>query len=119
MPSIEPVTARLRPAHDRGRDLVPRLLRPAEGQWYCTDDDPDGEFDSVDPVRADEDLAAYHASVERARAAIDGRGLDDLAPGSTKLISLLWVFQHMIEEYARHNGHADLLRERIDGVTGD
>ena len=32
--------------------------------------------------------------------------------------SLRWVYVHMIEEYARHNGHADLLRERIDGVTG-
>ena len=34
-------------------------------------------------------------------------------------ISLRWVYLHMIEEYARHNGHADLLRERIDGATGD
>jgi Protein of unknown function (DUF664) len=31
---------------------------------------------------------------------------------------MLWVYVHMIEEYARHNGHADLLRERIDGSTG-
>ncbi len=30
-----------------------------------------------------------------------------------------WILVHMIEEYARHNGHADLLRERIDGVTGE
>jgi hypothetical protein len=34
-------------------------------------------------------------------------------------ISLRWVLVHMVEEYARHNGHADFLRERIDGVTGD
>ena len=33
--------------------------------------------------------------------------------------SLRWILTHMIEEYARHNGHADLLRERIDGATGD
>jgi hypothetical protein len=33
--------------------------------------------------------------------------------------SLRWVLTHMIEEYARHNGHADLLRERLDGVTGE
>jgi len=73
----------------------------------------------VDPARADADLAAYHASVDRARAAVEGRDLDGLAPGASRPISLRWVFQHMIEEYARHNGHADLLRERIDGVTGD
>ena len=34
-------------------------------------------------------------------------------------ITLRWIYLHMIEEYARHNGHADLLRERIDGVTGE
>ena len=33
--------------------------------------------------------------------------------------TLRWIYLHMIEEYARHNGHADLLRERIDGVTGE
>jgi len=34
-------------------------------------------------------------------------------------VSLRWIYVHMIEEYARHNGHADLLRERIDGAIGD
>ena len=34
-------------------------------------------------------------------------------------VSLRWILVHMIEEYARHNGHADLLRERIDGAVGD
>ena len=34
-------------------------------------------------------------------------------------IDLRWVYMHMIEEYARHNGHADILREQIDGATGD
>jgi Protein of unknown function (DUF664) len=47
-----------------------------------------------------------------------GRSLDDLIPKASKPTSLRWVYQHMIEEYARHNGHADLIRERIDGVTG-
>jgi Protein of unknown function (DUF664) len=92
------------------------------GEWYSTDDDPDGGFDSVDPSRADEDLAAYHASVERARRAVEGRSLDDISPepgDNGEAVSLRWIFQHMIEEYARHNGHADLLRERIDGATGD
>jgi hypothetical protein len=89
------------------------------GVWYCTDDDPDGDFDMAEPTCAHADLAAYHASVDRARSAVEGLGLDDLAPGSSEPVSLRWVFQHMIEEYARHNGHADLLRERIDGVTGE
>ena len=35
-----------------------------------------------------------------------------------RIMSLRWVYTHMIEEYARHDGHADLLRQRIDGATG-
>jgi uncharacterized damage-inducible protein DinB len=91
-----------------------------EGEWFSTDDDPEAAFDSVDPANADADLAAYHASVERARQAVIGRDLDELSPApDDEPVSLRWIFQHMIEEYARHNGHADLLRERIDGATGD
>jgi hypothetical protein len=92
-----------------------------EGAWYSTDDDPDGCFNAVDPSRAQADLAAYQASVQRARAAVEGRGLDDISPvpDDGRPVSLRWVYLHMIEEYARHNGHADLLRERIDGATGD
>jgi Protein of unknown function (DUF664) len=93
--------------------------RKPERDGYATPDWPDGEFDLVDPANAEADLAAYHASVKRSRAAVAGRSLDELSPGSAKPISLRWIYQHMIEEYARHNGHADLLRERIDGVTGD
>ena len=50
------------------------------------------------------------------RRAVPGRDLPDRRDATR--ISLRWVYVHMIEEYARHNGHADLIRERIDGVTG-
>ena len=55
-----------------------------------------------------------------ARAVTVGCALDDtfVHPQRGIAINLRWVYVHMIEEYARHNGHADLLRERIDGVTG-
>jgi Protein of unknown function (DUF664) len=86
---------------------------------YYSADNPDADFEDIDPDRADDDLAAYRSSVERSRAAVAGRGLEELTPDSAAPISLRWVYQHMIEEYARHNGHADLLRERIDGATGD
>jgi Protein of unknown function (DUF664) len=50
-----------------------------------------------------------------ARASLD----DEFTMGSwCRRVSVRWVYVHMIEEYARHNGHSDLLRERIDGVTG-
>jgi hypothetical protein len=91
------------------------------GDWYSTKEDPDACFNAVDPSRAEEDLATYRASVERARAAVGGRALDEVSPepDEGRPVSLRWIYLHMIEEYARHNGHADLLRERIDGVTGE
>jgi len=57
---------------------------------------------------------------ELARQAAATRGLDGtfvLRDGTTR--NLRWIYLHMFEEYARHNGHADILREQIDGVTGD
>jgi len=101
--------------HQFDRQPIPDL--------YCTEEFPDGEFDNADPAHADEDLARFRASVVRARAAVAGLNLDQLethenaSPDGPH--SLRWIYQHMIEEYARHNGHADLLRERIDGATGD
>jgi Protein of unknown function (DUF664) len=46
------------------------------------------------------------------------RALADTGRFMDQDVSLRWIYVHMIEEYARHNGHADLLRERIDGATG-
>jgi hypothetical protein len=88
-------------------------------QFFSSPDNPEADFEDLDPRQADRDLAVYQASVIRSRAAVIGRSLDDLIPGPGKPTSLRWVYQHMIEEYARHNGHADLLRERIGGATGN
>jgi hypothetical protein len=74
-------------------------------------------FNSLDPDRADDDLASYLASVERSRAAVAELSLDEVMAEDG--VSLRWIYLHMIEEYARHNGHADLLREAIDGATGE
>jgi uncharacterized damage-inducible protein DinB len=94
-------------------DGQPRTL------FFGTETEPEADFEALDPARADDDRVAFLASVDRARAAVAGRDLDELSPVRQVPTSLRWVFQHMIEEYARHNGHADLLRERIDGATGD
>jgi hypothetical protein len=87
---------------------------------YCTDDNPDGDFDDVDEADPEADFATFAREVESARDVAAGRSLEEtfVHPRHRKNISLRWVYIHMIEEYARHNGHADLLRERIDGVTG-
>ena len=69
---------------------------------------------------AEADFAAFAAECALAREAAAGRSLDDTFQ-HTQLgtMDLRWIYVHMIEEYARHNGHADILREQIDGVTGD
>ncbi len=88
---------------------------------FVVDEDPDADLhdvDHADPATAFDVLAA---EVEAARDAAARHGLDDsfVHPRTGTRLTLRWVYLHMIEEYARHNGHADLLRERIDGVTGD
>lgn len=84
--------------------------------WDYVPDSTEGG-DDVDVAHADDDLASYLASVERSRSAVAGVSLDEPIPGED--YTLRWVYLHMIEEYARHNGHADLLRECIDGATGE
>jgi hypothetical protein len=86
---------------------------------YCTTERPDADFDDVDTADAEADLATYRAEVELARQAAAAKDLDATFERPHGPLDVRWTFVHMIEEYARHNGHADLLRERIDGVTGE
>ncbi len=87
---------------------------------YYSDDDPNQDFDSLDGVPAEE-FAVWRAECERSREIVSkAESLDTTGThrASGKPISLRRIVVHMIAEYARHNGHADLLRERIDGATG-
>jgi len=90
------------------------------GFLFSSEADPDGEFDHVDDADPEQDFATYLREIDLARAAAAGRGLDETFhhPHRDEQVSVRWVYVHMVEEYARHNGHADLLRERIDGQTG-
>jgi hypothetical protein len=63
-------------------------------------------------------LGTWQAKAARARELCAARALTDTGTFMGQAVSLRWIYVHMIEEYARHNGHADLLRERIDGTTG-
>ncbi|WP_155056687.1 DinB family protein [Streptomyces blattellae] len=93
------------------------------GPLYYSDADPDGEFRLTEADTWDEARATWQAEIEVARRNAARFGLDDLSEGkhrrTGKRFNLRWLYTHMIEEYARHNGHADLIRERIDGSTGD
>jgi uncharacterized damage-inducible protein DinB len=88
---------------------------------YSNEADWDADFNGVDDADAEADFAAYRSEVETARAVVKDRSLDEtfVHPRINEELSVRWVYVHMIEEYARHNGHADLLRERIDGATGE
>jgi uncharacterized damage-inducible protein DinB len=80
----------------------------------------DEAWDEVDTADVAEALAGWHAACDESRAAVAAApSLDVTAIDGDERFSLRWIMTHMIEEYARHNGHADLLRERIDGATGE
>jgi uncharacterized damage-inducible protein DinB len=88
--------------------------------------DPDQtgqDFEALDDADPAANIAAFRQEIEHARAAVAGRQLDDVVPSHghhpERTRDIRWIYLHMIEEYARHNGHADLIRERIDGVTGE
>ena len=98
------------------------LLDQEQPDPYCTPENPDGDLLDGTPATAEADLAAYREQVAAARDAqaswseLDGpvRGRRGGEP-----LNLRWILTHLIEEYARHAGHLDLLREAIDGRTGE
>jgi len=101
------------------------LTGAPERELYSSDDDVDYEINAIEDATADEAYAEFVKACATSRGLADGRSLDEIVDytgrdGKTVYrYSLRWIMTHMIEEYARHNGHADLLRERIDGAVGD
>jgi uncharacterized damage-inducible protein DinB len=80
------------------------------------------DFHDIDDADAARDLDMYQREIDAARLAVDGKDLDVVVPSRAdhpeRTRDIRWIYLHMIEEYARHCGHADLLRELIDGATG-
>jgi uncharacterized damage-inducible protein DinB len=109
------------------------FLRSLQGQepgppWNTIDwdADPDWEWRTAAEDTPEQLVALWRDTVDRARSAVD----EALADGGMSRLarrawpdgrspSLRWIICHMIEEYARHNGHADLIREQVDGATGE
>jgi uncharacterized damage-inducible protein DinB len=88
--------------------------------------DPDWEWHSAAEDTPEQLFALWQDAVARSRSLVAeapaDEGLDGLARrawNDGRAPSLRWILVHMIEEYARHNGHADLLRESVDGLTGE
>ena len=96
-------------------------------RWWLAGEGPtarwEGDEDfAVDGADVAEAFDYWRDECENARQVLARfDSLDDVGAGQKvgAGISVRWTLQHMIEEYARHNGHADLLREAIDGTTGD
>lgn len=96
------------------------LLRDREAPFVFYDPAvEDSDLVPLDDADWDADLAAWQAECEASRRAAAGHGLEDtgvVRDGGE--CSLRWIYAHMVEEYARHNGHADLIRELVDGAVG-
>jgi len=92
----------------------------AEPLFYSSEEDPDFEWNSLDSGLKDT-FDLFSSITQRINVAVRSRSFDDRSIGIDSdggLRTLRWIYIHMIEEYARHNGHADVIREMIDGVTG-
>lgn len=85
---------------------------------YCSDDNPDGDFAGLTPADVAPSVAAWQAEQRRAdEGLVAVRSLDERGVNGDNTVR--WLLCKVIQEYARHNGHADLIRERIDGATGE
>ncbi len=89
----------------------------AAGDWEA---DPDWEMTSAANFTPEEIIADFETTRQRVNAISADMDLDHTGTRSDgTVVSHRWVLVHLIEEYARHNGHADLIRESLDGSTGD
>jgi uncharacterized damage-inducible protein DinB len=85
--------------------------------WY-DESVEDSELVPLDDADWEADRTAWEAECEAARRAAAAHDLDDTGLRRGQPCSLRWIYVHMIEEYSRHNGHADLIREMVDGQVG-
>ncbi|HEY2794958.1 MAG TPA: DinB family protein [Micromonosporaceae bacterium] len=92
---------------------VPTVFNP-----QARPDGPDSGFDLLPGATLADAIAMWQREIATSREICAARSLTETGRFMDTDVSLRWVYIHMIEEYARHNGHADLIRERIDGATG-
>ncbi|MGV0744414.1 DinB family protein [Mycolicibacterium sp. XJ870] len=81
-------------------------------------DGHDGGFDPALDITFGAVCRTWQSEIQQSRANCAGRELEATSPFMGGEVTLRWIYAHMIGEYARHCGHADLLREKIDGTTG-
>ncbi|MFD0068706.1 DinB family protein [Streptomyces sp. NPDC056690] len=96
-----------------GEQAAPPIYAP-----QADPDAPDGGFELAKGATLGDAVATWQGEIARARENCADRALSDTGRFMDQDVNLRWIYVHMIEEYARHNGHADLVRERVDGTTG-
>ena len=94
------------------------LREPGAPEIWAEEGVEDSELVPLDDADWDDDVAAWQAECAASRAAARRFGLDDTGLRRGEPCTLRWIYAHMVEEYARHNGHADLIRELVDGSVG-
>lgn len=92
-----------------------------EADMFSRTDDPDEEWNDLASDTGPAAFDRWRAEVARARVAVAATDLDAVFTrrDTGERVSARWILIHMVEEYARHNGHADLLREAVDGEVGE
>jgi hypothetical protein len=83
------------------------------------DGDADGDFHPPTNATLDDALTTYWDVIAESSRIFAAAALDDIEANTRATYSVRWILVHLVEEYARHCGHADLLRQAIDGATGD
>ena len=96
-----------------------QVLADADVPFLFDKVDHDFEFRLTDEDTVAAVLDRYTEECARSRSVVEAMSLDDVARRRKRDMSVRWVLTHMIEETARHAGHLDLLRESIDGTTGE
>ncbi|MFP3916020.1 MAG: DinB family protein, partial [Actinomycetota bacterium] len=91
--------------------------REVEFPW--SEEDPDAEFRLEEGDGAGGLIRFYREECDASRQIVATSSLEDTVPSRRGDLSLRWILIHMIEETARHAGHADLIREMLDGSVGD
>ena len=94
------------------------LLRQPDLPRIYDPDRQDLDLAPLDNAVWADDLATWQREIDQSRAAAATHALEDIGLRGARECSLRWIYVHMIEEYARHNGHADLIREMLDGAVG-
>jgi hypothetical protein len=98
--------------------LVDALAGTSVGLLYCTEENPEADIEGIDASMVAASMAAWAEARSRADAAL--HTFDDLGtPTPSGHRTARWHVLKVLQEYARHNGHADIIRERIDGARGE